>query len=131
MDNLFTLRIRKDKVVRTIMNAGVLAMGLVLFTLLWHLLTLGFVSGSLATIGTFIGVLVFLILGVGILLKSRIAAVMLVVVYGIERVFNLIYYSISGNESLAAISTVIGVFFFMVFLRGAKATMVYHRHLKR
>ena len=131
MDNIFSLRISKNKVLPTIQMAGGLAIFISIFSLIiFFVFIIKDLSDSLSIILFILTPVLLLLLGVGVLFKNRFSAIVLIVVYVIDRILSTIFSAISGNERAAIIAGIMGVFFTMYFIRGAKATFVYHKHIK-
>ena len=134
MANIFSLRIKKNEVIKTINTAGILAIILGAFSLLIYLIFSATNNGVPfgASLSSLIwGVSIFFILGLGVCLRNRVFAVGLIIYFIIDRISSIVLLTISGNMVGVMSTLIFGVFFMVVFLRGAKAIFVYHKHIKK
>ena len=134
MINLFSLRIKKSKVVSTINNAGLLSILLAIYTFLVYLFVLAIGQSmpfEIDLMSMILGVGLFLILGLGVYFRNRFFAVALVVIYALDRLFSLVVFILNGDVISSILGLFVGFVFTMYFLRGAKAVFVYHKHFKK
>lgn len=131
---IFSLRIKKSKVISTINNAGLLSILLAIYSILVYFFVLAMGQSmpfEMDLTSMLISSGLFLILGLGVYFKNRVFAVALVVIYFLDRISSLVLFSLNGNIISSVISFLIGIIFTMYFIRGAKAVFVYHKHIKK
>jgi len=134
MVNFFSLKIKKSKVIPTINNAGLLSILLAVYSMLVYFFVLAIGQSmpfEMDLNSMMISAGLFLILGLGVYFRNRFFAIVLVIVYILDRISSLVLFSLNGNIISSVISFFIGIVFTMYFIRGAKAVFVYHKHLKK
>lgn len=130
MKDIFSLKIKKNKVVETIKAAGWFGIFIAAFTPIAFII-LNDVN-SISTLDLIIlgsWSLLYLVLGIGTLLKSRFSAISLLILYIIDTIYLFIIIAIGGMSNIGGI--IVRIFLSMIFVRGAKATIIYHKHLKK
>lgn len=136
MENIFSLRIKKDKVIETINQGAGIGITIAIMTIVYALLIGPYLVGidSISKITLLIICGIVTLFSIGIYFKSRFCAVSLLVVYFIDIIFLFISGILSKNSSATynpAISgIIIHIFFFIILLRGTKAIFIYHKYIK-
>jgi hypothetical protein len=133
MGDFFNLKIREDKVIPTIRLMGI--WGIFYFFLLTLSSILLYVlngMSTLITVNTIMAVIVLLLSG-GVLLKNSLSAYLLCAIYLIELSITLIFSIVGvflGEASFGA-GLLLRMILIPFFLRGTKATIVYHKYIKK
>ncbi len=130
--NFFTLKIRKDKVIETINVAAGLGIFIAIFSIIlffWLVPKSEFYSTNLIIV---LGeLLVYLLLSLGVFLKSRISAILLLAIFIFDKISIGIYAIIYNMGIVSPTSNfIVGFFIAFLLLRGVKATFVYHKYMK-
>ncbi len=124
MENIFSLKIRKDKVIGIIKQTSGLGIAVAILTLIS-----AFIVDPLI-VYLLIALIVF-VLSIGIYFKSRFCVVLLFAIYSADMFLIFIFGSIRGGEvSTMVAPIVIHIFFLILFLKGVKAIFIYHKYIK-
>ncbi|MBU0616014.1 MAG: hypothetical protein KJ601_08050 [Nanoarchaeota archaeon] len=127
---IFSLKIRKDKVKETINTAGGIGIFFAIMTVVSYFLFNPVFDEFSFAITLITGILIAL-LSMLVFLKSRIASILLLVLFTLDRIGGIVIYTVQQNIGAFVSTIFIGAVFFMALLRGAKATIIHHKHIKK